>query len=98
MSGLSEQERAKLPESAFAFPRERKEPLVDAHHVRDAIARFDQVQGVTNEERDEAWRRIQQAACMAENVASERVMQKVGMSFEEIQREYSFVHDRYEDL
>jgi len=39
-----------------------------------------------------------QAACMVENVASERVMQKVGMSFEEMQREYSFVHDRYEDL
>ena len=62
MSGLSEQERAKLPESAFAFPRERKEPLTDARHVRDAIARFDQVQDVTNKERDEAWRRIQQAA------------------------------------
>ncbi|HEV2654217.1 MAG TPA: DUF6582 domain-containing protein [Ktedonobacteraceae bacterium] len=62
MSKLSEQEREKLPESAFAFPRERKEPLIDARHVRDAIARFDQVQGVTNEERDEAWRRIQQAA------------------------------------
>ncbi len=39
-----------------------------------------------------------QAACIAENVASERVMQKVGMSFEEMQREYSFVHERYEDL
>ena len=39
-----------------------------------------------------------QAACIAENVASERVMQKVGMSFEEVQREYSFVHERYEDL
>lgn len=59
MSKLSEQERAKLPESAFAFPRERKEPLTDARHVLDAIARFDQVQAVTNEECDEAWRRIQ---------------------------------------
>lgn len=39
-----------------------------------------------------------QAACIAENVASERVMQKVGMSFDEMQREYSFVHERYEDL
>ncbi len=62
MSGLSEKERDELPESAFAFPRERKEPLIDARHVQEAIARFDQVQGVTNKERDEAWRRIQQAA------------------------------------
>jgi [ribosomal protein S5]-alanine N-acetyltransferase len=39
-----------------------------------------------------------QAACIVENVASERVMQKVGMSFEEMQREYSFVHERYQNL
>ena len=62
MAKLSEQEKDKLPESAFAFPRERKEPLVDAWHVREAVARFDQVEGVSNKERDEAWRRIQQAA------------------------------------
>jgi hypothetical protein len=47
---------------AFAFPKERKEPLTDASHVRSAIARFDQVEGVTDAERDEAWKRIQQAA------------------------------------
>lgn len=62
MASLSEEERKKLPERAFAFPKERKEPLVDARHVQEAIARFDQVQDVTNKERDEAWRRIQQAA------------------------------------
>ena len=62
MPDLSDKDREKLSESTFAFPRERKEPLVDARHVQDAVARFDQVQGVTNEERDEAWRRIQQAA------------------------------------
>ncbi len=62
MSKLSEKERDELPESAFAFPKERKEPLVDAGHVRDAVARFDQVQNVTNKERDEAWKRISQAA------------------------------------
>ena len=28
-------------------------------HVRNAVARFDQVEGVTDTERDEAWRRIQ---------------------------------------
>ena len=62
MSKLSDKQKDALPESAFAFPKERKEPLVDARHVRDAIARFDQVQGVTNKERDEAWKRIRQAA------------------------------------
>ncbi len=62
MSRLTDKEREKLPESAFAFPKERKEPLVDARHVQDAIARFDQVHDVTNAERDEAWKRIQLAA------------------------------------
>ncbi len=62
MAHLSDKEREKLPESAFAFPRERKEPLVDARHVQEAIARFDQVEDVTNKERDEAWKRIKAAA------------------------------------
>ena len=51
-----------MPESEFAFPKERKEPLSDARHVQEAIARFDQVQGVTNKERDAAWKRIKKAA------------------------------------
>jgi len=62
MSSLSEHEREQLSERDFAFPRERKEPLVDAEHVRNAIARFDQVHEVSDEERDEAWKRIKQAA------------------------------------
>ena len=62
MTKLNDKERENLPESAFAFPKERKEPLVDARHVQEAIARFDQVKDVTNKERDEAWKRIQQAA------------------------------------
>ncbi|HET9015447.1 MAG TPA: DUF6582 domain-containing protein [Thermomicrobiaceae bacterium] len=62
MARLSEKERDDLPDSAFAFPKERKEPLVDAGHVRDAVARFDQVEGVDNRERDAAWGRIQRAA------------------------------------
>lgn len=41
---------------------ERKEPLTDARHVRNAIARFDQVEDVTDAERDRAWRRIRSAA------------------------------------
>jgi hypothetical protein len=51
-----------LDDSAFAFPKERKEPLTDAKHVRNAIARFDQVEGVTDAERDRAWKRIKAAA------------------------------------
>jgi uncharacterized protein DUF6582 len=51
-----------LPETAFAFPRSRKEPLTDASHVRNAIARFDQVQDVSDEERDLAFANIKVAA------------------------------------
>ncbi len=62
MTKLSDKDRENLPESAFAFPSKRKEPLVDARHVQEAVARFDQVEDVSNKERDEAWKRIQQAA------------------------------------
>ncbi|HSZ19698.1 MAG TPA: DUF6582 domain-containing protein [Candidatus Acidoferrum sp.] len=51
-----------LPETAFAFPRSRKEPMTDASHVRNAIARFDQVEDVSDEERDLAFANIKAAA------------------------------------
>jgi len=51
-----------LPDSAYAFAEARKEPLTDAKHVRNAIARFDQVQDVTDAERDEAFANIRAAA------------------------------------
>jgi hypothetical protein len=51
-----------MESSEFAFPDERKEPLTDAAHVRNAIARFDQVEGVSDQERDQAWQRIRVAA------------------------------------
>ena len=51
-----------LPDSVYAFPKERKEPLTDAQHVRNAVARFDQVQGVTDDERDLAFKNIEKAA------------------------------------
>lgn len=54
--------RAALPASAFAFPRERKEPLTDAGHVRSAIARFAQVDGVSARERALALDNIRAAA------------------------------------
>lgn len=59
---LTTAEQDRLSEDQFAFPKQRKEPIVDASHIRNAIARFDQVKDVTDEERDEAWRRIQSAA------------------------------------
>jgi hypothetical protein len=62
MSELNEKQRDTIPKSEFAFPKERKEPLEDASHVRNAIARFDQVEGVSEKEKDEAWDRIKKAA------------------------------------
>ena len=59
---LSTAEKGRLADAEFAFPEERKEPINDAAHVRSAIARFDQVEGVSDEERDRAWKRIQAAA------------------------------------
>ena len=60
--GMSTAEENKLPETRFAFPAERKEPLTDASHVRNAVARFGQVEGVSDAERDKAWARIRAAA------------------------------------
>ncbi len=62
MAELNTKQRDRLSRERYAFPQERKEPLNDAAHVRNAVARFDQVEGVSNEERDAAWRRIRAAA------------------------------------
>ena len=62
MAELSTKQKSDLPDRDFAFPKQRKEPLTDAKHVRNAIARFSQVEGVTDADRDEAWRRLQRAA------------------------------------
>ena len=62
MSELDAKDREELKDSDYAFPKERKEPICDADHVRNAIARFDQVEGVSDDERDEAWKRIKKAA------------------------------------
>jgi SpoVK/Ycf46/Vps4 family AAA+-type ATPase len=55
-------ERSDLPDTVFAFPTERKEPLTDAEHVRNAIARFDQVIDVSDPERAQAFENIKAAA------------------------------------
>jgi hypothetical protein len=59
---LSDKDRDELPASAFAFPKERKEPLTDASHVQNALARFDQVEDVSDAQRDQAWANIKKAA------------------------------------
>ena len=46
----------------FAFPKQRKEPLTDTHHVRNAVARFDQVLDVSDEDRALALANIEKAA------------------------------------
>jgi len=62
MLKLTAKERNAEPAGAFAFPAQRKEPLENASHVRNAVARFNQVQGVSDAERDAAWHRIEAAA------------------------------------
>jgi hypothetical protein len=54
--------KSDLPDSVYAFPKQRKEPLIDAEHVRSAVARFNQVADVSDEDRDLAFANIQKAA------------------------------------
>ena len=60
--GRGSDKRDDLPDSAFAFPKERKEPITDGSHVRSALARFDQVKGVSDDGRDVAFANIEKAA------------------------------------
>ncbi|WP_031495319.1 DUF6582 domain-containing protein [Bryobacter aggregatus] len=62
MAKLTTEQRKHIPEKQFAFPEAEKEPLENAAHVRNAVARFNQVKGVSDAERDAAWRRIEAAA------------------------------------
>jgi hypothetical protein len=55
-------ERSDLPDTVFAFPEQRKEPMTDASHVRNAIARFDQVTDASDEDRELAFANIKKAA------------------------------------
>ena len=78
MSELTEEERDDLDDGRFAFPKERKEPLEDANHVRNAIARFNQVKGVSDDERDAAWKRIKAAAKKYDVEVSEKSWREIG--------------------
>jgi hypothetical protein len=59
---LDTKKRDDLPDSVFAFPDQRKEPLTDADHVRNALARFDQVEDVSDTDRELAFANIKKAA------------------------------------
>ncbi len=78
MSTLSSKGRDHLPDHDFAFPEQRKEPLQNASHVRNAIARFNQVTGVTDAERDAAWARIVRAAARFHVSVSESSWREIG--------------------
>jgi hypothetical protein len=62
MTALKAAARNKLDKGTFAFPEQRKEPLENAAHVRNAIARFNQVKDVSDADRDAAWKRVKAAA------------------------------------
>ena len=78
MAKLDTDDRNKLKEKNFAFPEQRKEPLEDASHVRNAIARFDQVTDVSDKDRDAAWKRIKAAAKTFDVEVSEKSWRELG--------------------
>ena len=78
MAKLTADDRKKLDKKDFAFPKEEKEPLENASHVRNAIARFNQVKGVSDAERDAAWKRIKSAAKKFDVDVSEKSWREIG--------------------
>jgi hypothetical protein len=78
MAELSDKQRDAIDDDKFAFPKERKEPLENASHVRNAIARFNQVKGVSDSERDAAWKRIKAAAKKFDVEVSEKSWREIG--------------------
>lgn len=78
MAELGTQDRNELDKKSFAFPEQRKEPLENASHVRNAIARFNQVKDVSDEERDAAWTRIKAAAKKFDVEVNEKSWREIG--------------------
>lgn len=78
MAELSTKDREKLDKGSFAFPDQEKEPLENASHVRNAIARFNQVKGVSDDDRDAAWKRIEAAAKKFDVEVSENSWREIG--------------------
>jgi hypothetical protein len=71
-------DRSNLPASVFAFPEQRKEPMTDAAHVRNAVARFDQLEGVSDADRALAFANIEKAAKHYEVHLSETSWRELG--------------------
>ena len=80
MAKLDADDRNDLKTSTFAFAKARKAPLEDASHVRNAIARFDQVKDVSDGERDAAWKRIKAAAKKFDVAVSEKSWRELSKS------------------
>jgi len=78
MTKLDAAHRKAVAGGSFAFAKQRKEPLENAAHVRNAIARFNQVEGVTDAERDTAWKNIQKAAKKLGVEVSEQSWRELG--------------------
>jgi hypothetical protein len=78
VSKLDQSDRDELSSRQYAFPKQRKEPLEDASHVRNAVARFNQVEDVSDTERDEAWKRIEAAAKKFDVKLEERSWRELG--------------------
>ncbi|MDB5715382.1 MAG: hypothetical protein JWO15_2779 [Sphingomonadales bacterium] len=78
MAKLDTDDRNDLDKGKFAFPKERKEPLENATHVRNAIARFNQVKDVSDAERDAAWKRIKTAAKKFDVEVKEKSWHEIG--------------------
>lgn len=78
MAKLDNAERNSLKGREFAFEKQRKMPIEDADHVRNAIARFNQVEGVNDDERDAAWKRIRTAAKKHDVKVSEKSWREIG--------------------
>ena len=78
MTKLSTENRDELDKGSFAFPKQRKEPLENASHVRNAISRFNQVKDVSDDERDAAWKRIKAAAKKFDVEVSEKSWREIG--------------------
>ncbi|MCW2351751.1 DUF6582 domain-containing protein [Sphingobium sp. B12D2B] len=80
MTELSAEDRNELDKGSFAFPKQRKEPLENASHVRNAVARFNQVKDVSDDERDAAWKRIETAARKHGVEIKEKSWREIGKS------------------
>ena len=75
---LDTDDREQLPDSVYAFPKQRKAPLTDASHVRNALARFDQVEDVSDADRDLAFANIKKAAAHYEVEVAESGWRDLG--------------------